>query len=247
MVMRQLIVPLLIHAVIYRKELEDSINDNGADYQGNLTKDVTHLVAKEASGAKHDYARQWGIRIVTVEWVEQSLERGMILDETLYQLSIPPEERGRNAWMRRSESATSLGKRTRGEDVAPQNARKLRRTASARLSSQNVGLWSELVGAPIKVEETKADAWDEQPKRPVNDHMDPPISHSEDVKITPTAQDQQRTLKKSLSEANLGSFLGRPFESILIFQGKSVLLWGFDEKKVCDVDPGSTGLLTVII
>ena len=68
--------------VDYRKELEDLINDNGGDYQGNLTRDVTDLIAKEPSGAKYNYACQWGIKPVSGEWVEQSLERGMILEES---------------------------------------------------------------------------------------------------------------------------------------------------------------------
>lgn len=219
--------------MIYRKALEDAINENGGDYRGNLTKDVTHLVAKEPAGAKYDYAGQWGIRTVGVEWLEHSLERGMILDESLYHLSIPPEERGRNAWMRRSESVASLGKRTRPEEVVPQNARKLRRTASARLSSQNVGLWSELVGVPVEAEERKAGVWDEQPEEAMNQKVAAPAPRSEDMKFAPTAESTQRTLKKSLSEANLGNILGRSFSSEGLFHGKSVSLHDFDEKKVC--------------
>ena len=216
-------------AVVYRKQLEDSINDNGGDYRGNLTKDVTHLVAKEALGQKYEFAAQWGITIVAVEWLEHSLERGMILDETQYHLSIPPVERGRNAWIRRSESATSLGKRTRGDEIVSQNARKLRRTASARLSSQNVGLWSELVAAPIKIE--KPDAWDEQP-REAKTVLVPMKSKAEEMVFTPTAVDAHQTLKRSLSEANLGSFLGRPFAKEGLFHGRIVLLRGFDKRKV---------------
>ena len=88
---------LSLTVVIYRKELEDLINGNGGDYRGNLTKDITHLIAKEPSGAKYNFAAQWGIKTVSVEWLEQSLERGMILEESLYHLLLPLSERGRNA------------------------------------------------------------------------------------------------------------------------------------------------------
>ena len=219
-------------AVVYRKELEDSINNNGGDYRGNLTRDVTHLVAKEASGQKYNFAVQWGITTVAVEWLEHSLERGMILDETSYHLLMPPEERGRNAWTRRSNSNTSLGKRTREAETVPQNARKLRRTASARLSSQNVGLWSELVTAPIKLEKTNADVWDEQGEEGADGEvvskkpdLDEPERGGSDRKV-------RQTLKKSFSEANLGSILGKFHSREGLFQGLCFLLRGFDEKQV---------------
>ncbi len=223
----------LIHDVaIHRKELEDSITNNGGEYRGNLTKDITHLVAKVPSGAKYNYAGLWGIRTVAVEWLEQSIERGMILDETLYQLSTPPEDRGRNAWVRRSTSTTSLGKRTRGDEIGPQNARKLRRTASARLSSQNVGLWTELVGAPIKVEEGKTNAWDERPKEVLNDESRSSEARSETLKIAPTAENTQQILKRSFSEINVGTFLSKSLHKEGIFKGRMFLLDGFDERMV---------------
>ena len=222
--------------MIHRKELEDAINDNGGDYHGNLTRDVTHLIAKEPSGAKYNYAGQWGIRVVAVEWLEQCLERGMILDETTFQLSVPPEQRGRGAWVRRSDSNASLGKRMREDEIAPQNARKLRRTASTRLSSQNIGLWSELVGAPVKAEEVETGAWGEQPKETEVHQIDNVtqfMSDSEDMRIA-TAKSARPTLKRSLCKHDLGSFLGKPLESERLFQGRCLLLRGFDEKKVRD-------------
>lgn len=169
---------------------------------------------------------------MAVEWLKQSIERGMILDETLYHLSIPPEARGRNAWIRRASSTTSLGKRTRGDDVGPQNSRKLRRTASARLSSQNVGLWSELVGAPIKNEESKSSAWDGQRKEVLEQAPRPPEVQPQILKSAPNADNPQQALKRSFSEASLGSFLSKPLQKEGIFQRKRFVLHSFSEKKV---------------
>ena len=222
--------------VIYRKQLEDSIDDNGGEYRGNLTRDVSHLIAKEPSGAKYNFAGQWGIRVVAVEWLEQSLERGMILDETLYSLSIPPEERGRNAWVRRSVSTTSLGKRLRADEIVPQNARKLRRTASARLSSQNVGFWTDFVGAPVKIEGHESDVWDDQLKETIIPEVIPITSKSDDVELAPTADVPPQTLNRSHSEINLGTLLGKPAKQDGLFEGKTVLLRGFNEKKVHTIE-----------
>ena len=217
--------------VDYRKELEDLINHNGGDYRGNLTKDVTHLIAKEPSGAKYSFAAQWGIRTVSVEWLEQSLERGMILEESLYHLLLPISERGRNAWSRKSCSTTSLGKRARDDEIITQNARKLRRTASAKLSTHNDGLWSEINSVPVKAEEVRPDVWDE-PRRESVDHSQ--SSNAADTKTSTVAIAAVDYLKRSQSESNLSSPLYKAPQQEGLFSGKNFLLCGFDERKVCE-------------
>ena len=220
--------------VIYRKQLEDLINDNGGDYRANLTKDVTHLIAKEPSGAKYNYAAQWSIKTVSIEWLEQSLERGMILEESLYNLVLPPLERGRNAWIRKSLETNSLGKRVRDDEIIPPNARKLRRTASARLSTHNDGLWSEIKGGQVKTEEIKVEAWDEPQKAIVDDRKSPDVAQ---VKMSKSAQILASfpVLKKSQSEASLSSIPCKAPQQEGLFHAKAFLLRGFDEKKVCNI------------
>lgn len=216
--------------LVYRKNLEDLINDNGGDYRGNLTRDVTHLIAKEPSGAKYNYAGQWGIKTVAVEWLEQSLERGMTLDETLYNLLLQPSERGRNAWIRKSFSTTSLGKRAREDEAILPNARKLRRTASTRLSSHNDGLWSEINGGEVKVEKLKVDAWDEAQKEAEDQRksLDAPQAN---MSISAQSNAGDHVSNRSQPVTNLSSVLCKaPLEEGL-FHGKTMLLRGFDEKK----------------
>ena len=221
-------------AVVYRKELEDLINEHGGDYRGNLTKDVTHLIAKESSGAKYNYASQWGIKTVSIEWLEQSLERGMILEESLYHLQLAPSERGRNAWVRKSTSITSLGKRAREDEKIPPNARKLRRTASARLSSHNDGLWSEINGGELKVEEMKSYAWDEREKEAVNDRKSLGAAQA-GMSFPAQAAVEHDPLKRSQSMVNLSSLLCNAPQGLGLFHRKTILLRGFDERKVGDV------------
>ena len=220
------------YTVVYRKELEDLINANGGDYRANLTKDVTHLIAKEPSGAKYNFANQWGIKIIAVEWLEQSLERGMILEESLYHLLLPPSERGLNAWIRRSSPTTSLGKRERDDDIVPPNARKLRRTASARLSNHNDGLWSEIHSVQVKAEDVEADTWNEPQKEEADHHMTPDATHANMPKSDQIAASH---LKRSQSETHLSSILCKTPHLEGLFHGKTFLLRSFDEKKVCDM------------
>ena len=221
------------NTVVQRKEIEDAIMNNGGEYSGNLTKDVTHLVAKEPSGAKYTFAGQCGMKIVTIEWVQQSLERGMVLEEILYSLSIPPEQRGKDACIRRSESSTSLGKRSREDEVVPPNTRKLRRTASARLSSQNVGLWSELVAAPIETDGGKLDAWDDRLQERNDSGSAREIIKVEDSFPAPANEQAKSQLKRSHSEADIALLPPRLLQREGMFKGKTLLLRGFSEKEVC--------------
>ena len=82
---------------------------NGAHYEGNLTKSVTHLIAARTFGAKYDRARQWGIKIVSRKWFDDSIERGMVLEESLYDPILPLEEQGKGAWVCTEPPSNYLG------------------------------------------------------------------------------------------------------------------------------------------
>ena len=131
-----------------RVEIAEQVKANGAIYEGDLTKQITHLISFRTEGAKYRAAKSWGLRIVSVEWLRDSLERGMILDEKLYDPTLPPEERGKGAWDRTKPSRASLGKRSREESTGAvgEGQRKLRRTASMKLHSQNDSIWGDIVG-----------------------------------------------------------------------------------------------------
>ena len=94
---------------------------------------------------------EWDLPCVSLEWMYESIERGMILDEKLYSPSVPKEQRGRNAWIRHNETDTHLGKRQRpkqdaeadGQDLGP-SRRKLRRTASSKTNQQSSTIWKDI-------------------------------------------------------------------------------------------------------
>ncbi|KAL8798651.1 MAG: hypothetical protein Q9200_007729, partial [Gallowayella weberi] len=218
----------------YRKRLEDLVRHNGGEYRANLTKDVTHLIARGTTGAKYKYATEWNIKIVAAEWLDQSLERGMILDEKLYTLSTPPAERGRNAWSKPKTSTAPPGKRAFDGDPLVNGPRKLRRVASTKLSSQNVGLWTDIVSHDVKVGESRHDQWSEQL-----------VSHgsglqggsSTAVKSEPTGTAMTKAHSKS-SPATVMTLvpplappMADPLQRRGIFAGKRLCLHGFNEKK----------------
>ncbi|KAI9799029.1 MAG: hypothetical protein M1825_004925, partial [Sarcosagium campestre] len=85
---------------VQRQEMREVLTANGAEYYGDLTKEVTHLIAYRSQGAKYNFAMKLGMRVMAPEWLADSVERRMVLDESLYSLLLPREERGRGAWIR---------------------------------------------------------------------------------------------------------------------------------------------------
>lgn len=128
----------------FRAQLQKNVIEDGGEYTGDLTKDVTHLIARRPEGKKYEYGTQWQKKIVSLKWYKDTRERGMQLDESSYHPSIPEDEQGVGAWTRGQRPSSQLGKRSRDEKQAPGPPRKLRRTASARLHSQTDNMWSEL-------------------------------------------------------------------------------------------------------
>ena len=210
------------------------INSNGGEYSGDLTKKITHLIAYKPEGNKYIYARQWEVRIVSIEWLLHSLERGMILDENLYHPLLPVEERGRGAWIRRTPSAASLGKRPREREPVVERARKLRRTASAKLGSQTEGLWTDIVARALPVEETANIAWDDglgEREKDVHDvkYVKPDLGFDKAISESSRVIDSGETNTEAASKAaaDTSSRQGG------LFHGKRFFLHGFDDKKVC--------------
>ena len=210
----------------YRRQLEDLINNNGGEYRGNLTRDITHLIAREPSGNKFSYAGQWGIKTVSIEWMTDSLTRGMILDEASYSLLLPPSDRGRTAWLRRTVSTTSLGKRPLESELGKPNSRKLRRTASAKLSSESSGLWSNIVGEGVNREHARPDKWQDQ-----NENTAPLKSESGPTAISQTSGEQRSQHEHGPGpDTNYDQHNRTPIGGI--FGGKKFILQGYTEKKV---------------
>ncbi|KAK5199863.1 protein kinase activating protein dpb11 [Exophiala xenobiotica] len=130
----------------FRAQLQRNVIENGGQYTGDLTKDVTHLIAAKPEGKKYEYGMSWQKKVVSLKWYKDTLERGMQLDEKLYHPTLQVAEQGVGAWNRQPQRSPRPIKRARGEDIAPEPSRKLRRIASARLGSQTQNMWTDIVG-----------------------------------------------------------------------------------------------------
>jgi len=128
-----------------RGALQDVVRRGGGMYCGDLTRDVTHLIAKEAKGKKFEAALHWGLKIVGVEWVERSMLRGMALEERLFSVLLPAEERGIGAVKEmKVEEKVELGKRGRDGEVVVQGRRKMRRVATETLGGRKDEVWADI-------------------------------------------------------------------------------------------------------
>ena len=202
-----------------RNYISSTVEERGATYHGDLTKQVTHLIAAAPQGSKYTHAKQWGISIVSLKWLEDSLYRGMALDESLYDPVTPVEEQGRGAFRRQPRPRTSLGKHQR-ESTAQEDVgkKKLRRTASSRLESQSQDMWQDISARSVSLDNTEADQW--------KDEDDRPTTHVSETMSEPPTSERPHTgrgisgLHSETSETPGG-----------LFSGLYVLIHGFEKTR----------------
>jgi DNA replication regulator DPB11 len=209
---------ILIILTAQRQQIIEQVLENGGEYHGDLTKSVTHLIVNKPEGAKYKHAKAWGLQLVSVEWLQDSVERGMILNETLFNPEWPVEKRGKDAWNRRR---TSLGKRPRDENVTmfDEGKRKLRRTASTKLSSQNEKIWGDIVGSNIEIQAANSGEWEESTRVTMTEKG--PLQQG----ISAVAH------AESSSDSNSLSYRTAPSLSEGTFGGCHFYIHGFDRRK----------------
>lgn len=114
-------------------------------------------------------ARHWNTHIIAPQWVTDSIQRGMILDERCYDPHLAPEDIGKGAWVKRDLRRKSLGKRLREAATAQGESgrRKLRKTASMKLSSQRENMWGQILGQQPSTNQSGVSAQTEEPTQPL--------------------------------------------------------------------------------
>lgn len=146
--------------------MNDSAVENGAEFRRDLTKSVTHLIARNTDGEKYKFAVQWNIKVVTVKWFSDCVERGMTLDEERYHPTLSEEEQGVGAWDRTAHAGKSLSRKevsaSKENPSNPRPRKKLRRTASTKLVDQNENIWGDIIGAGFSNPDTLGPKENEQ-------------------------------------------------------------------------------------
>lgn len=167
------------------------------------------------------------MKIVTLEWFQDSCRRGLVLDEEYYKPTMPPEERGKGAWERRRTSSPLTGKRTREPGTAEVTnllRRKLRRSASSRLGSQSEALWAGITSAALDRKHDEADDWTE------TNLLQQEPKHSPEPAVEAKEPAEGQVPQQNPASRSRGPFLD---DLDGIFAGSLVYPYGFDQSKVC--------------
>jgi hypothetical protein len=143
-----------------RKQIESQIRSNGGNYHPDLSRHCTHLLCASTAGKKYEAALKWNIQCVGIEWLYQSIERGMALDSKYFGLDIEPAKRGLEAWDRDTSLKLSVPSGLMDfsyDTIAPIDAqnggRKRRRRAGSQIAQQ--GIWDGILGG-VKNTQTNA-------------------------------------------------------------------------------------------
>ncbi|KAL6399208.1 hypothetical protein AUP68_17752 [Ilyonectria robusta] len=148
-----------------RDDIARKITEGGGLYTGDLTRRCTHLIVSKPEGKKFAAAKLWGIYAVTLAWLDQTIARGMILEETKFDPTLPAEEQGKGAWIKKDPRQADWGKRSRSAmtNATEDGPRKLRKTASMKLNSQRNNLWGDILGRSTSREYSFAHEQDKPP------------------------------------------------------------------------------------
>lgn len=207
-----------------RASIIQMIMDHGARYDGDLSRHTTtHLIAKSPTGKKYQMAPSWDIAVVAEEWLHDSVERGMALDERCYSLSMQPSDRGRGAWNRNYRpTPVSPGKRTREAADASEAAgrRKIRRTMSHKLSNDQDAIWANIKTIPQDPKPHRS--WDE------GDGItaDPMVDAGADTRVV-----QQINVKPIEAKRSAPKTFAQPGEQADDFAGVDVYMHDFHNQR----------------
>jgi len=72
-----------------RNMIQHLVNIYGGKFSPNLNRQCTHLIAHSPDGFKYKYARSWGIPIITIDWLLDSLKMNVCAATENYQLNSP--------------------------------------------------------------------------------------------------------------------------------------------------------------
>ncbi|KAK7960822.1 S-M checkpoint control rad4 [Apiospora saccharicola] len=129
-----------------RLYIEETVKANGGEYTGDLSRKVTHLIVCKPEGKKYMAARDWDITTVSLLWLNDSVDRGMILDEACYDPLLPPERQGKGARKEFKRLPLSAKRPRDGSGAPPEEGRrKLRKTASMKLAKGGNNIWGEMI------------------------------------------------------------------------------------------------------
>lgn len=174
-----------------------------------------------------------------MKWFTDSIERGMVLDETLYHPLLPQEQQGVGAWNRTVPPAKE--KAAEAENSSNPRPRKLRRIASTKLVDQNEGIWGAIVGSGFENNELRRST-NSQPK---SDNL----TSSKIARRASVVQEVKSFASETTFAEGQGSRQDtsevRPANNNGFLDGCYFFIYGFSPKQVCTAGVPARSDLTV--
>jgi len=201
--------------------IEDQIRSNGGNYHPDLSKQCTHLLCASTTGKKYEAALKWGIQCVGIEWLFESIERGMALEAKYFSLDIEPENRGQGAWDRNAAlklSAPSALMDLSFETTAPiepENGTRKRRLRRAGSQIAQQGIWEGILGGVTSAQAA---------------HQNFPTKEA-------NVEETFNRLPISIVEEPSGDACSKDYNDPVLglFEGMIFYTWGFTDKQVFSV------------
>ncbi|KAM0722141.1 hypothetical protein Q7P37_001582 [Cladosporium fusiforme] len=207
--------------IVDRDRISGMIEHEGAEYHGDLTKQVTHLLVANTGSAKYKAAKEWGLHTVSMKWLEDSMQRKMALDPIYYDPTMYEQDQGNGAYRKEAVPRTSLGKRLRNEGPSTSGAnengkRKLRRHASKRLVDHSQEMWQDISAVETSiVAPSETDQW---------------TAGDEDSQLALGRSFSRPQVRKSLDAAQSPA-VTLPPQPDGLFSGWRIVMQGFEKEK----------------
>lgn len=64
--------------------VEELVKKLGGTYTADLLKSTTHLIAKSIHGQKYNFAKQWNIKVVSLDWITEMNTSASFKNENEY-------------------------------------------------------------------------------------------------------------------------------------------------------------------
>ncbi|KAF8477224.1 BRCT domain-containing protein [Kalaharituber pfeilii] len=218
---------------------------HGAEYHPDLTRQVTHLIAALPEGRKYEFARQWQIKIVSPEWLYDSIQRGMALDENCYDPRLPSEKIGVGARPIVSVRSKSIGpgevdtdggannNKPATEELPQGGGRRIRQNVTKKIEGHSQSIWDDIIGQAGNSKAKKRDEWDESMDHKQSEETK--SMNSRTIRASRTVDDdedeEEGDEKGQNSAAKEDNLILSAQNKHGMFGGKIFIVYGFDDSK----------------
>ena len=232
-----------------RTSIQKLLPLHGGAYHPDLTRQVTHLIAALPEGRKYEFARQWQTKIVSPRWLYDSIKRGMALNESFYNPTLPedkiglgampaPPVTGRSIAPGGEDADNTSGSAAVVEDQSQHGGRRIRVNVTRKIEEHSQSIWDDIIGQAGNTRAQRKDEWDDtlenEDARSVKPRKRRIIDDDEDD--SNEGQEEGEAVIADISASN-GPQARQA--DVGMFNEKTFCIYFEDPKRVCNTSPYS--------